>query len=134
MALYEIGSLDVATTNQGDGFTSIEVIARSRSAEQHLPSADSALTEWHPYHSPDSVAATIPTDELGHVIDTIATNLPPLLGAALKRSHALHLADAATEEALNLVRTDTASKTDAARTLGVTRQTLDRWLGTWDRH
>ena len=56
-----------------------------------------------------------------------------LADALSRRGQGKRAANEATRDVLDLVRAGEVPKSDAARGLGVTRQTLDRWLGTWTR-
>lgn len=131
MTTHTIGALEVATTDQGDGTLTLEVIARSRDARPALDAAATALAAWSPSRSRDSITAHPAADQLDEAIGALASHLSPLAGAALRRAHALHAADAAAEQALDLIRSGEVTKAEAARVLGVTRQTIDRWLGVW---
>ena len=50
-----------------------------------------------------------------------------------RRAQGKRAANEATRDVLDMVRAGRVSKSRAARELGITRQTLDRWLGTWTR-
>lgn len=131
MTTHTLGHLEVATTNHGDGTLTLEVIARSHDALPALDAATLALAAWAPSRSRDSVTAYPAADHLDEAVGALASHLSPMEGAALRRAHALHAADAAAEQALDLIRSGEVTKAEAARVIGVTRQTIDRWLGVW---
>lgn len=132
MTLYQLGTLTVLTADTSDS-SEITVTAHRQVDETHLTAARDALTPWHPTSGPDRVNAFVPASAREDALDALTDALPPLYGAALRRARALHLADVATEDALELVRAGDISKSEAARVLDVTRQTIDRWLGEWQR-
>lgn len=132
MTLYQLGTLTVLTADTSDS-SEITVTAYRKVDETHLTAARTALAPWHPASGPDRVSAFVPASAREDALDALTDALTPLYGAALRRARALHLADVATEDILELVRAGQASKAEAALVLDVTRQTLDRWLGEWQR-
>ena len=62
-----------------------------------------------------------------------AAKLPPATGAGLTYRHARHRLDQAQETVARAVTDHGATKLATAAAAGITRQTLDRWLGDWTR-